>query len=383
MSNINNSSDFQLNLQNPNDVFTFFKSLSTETDKAKRNLLEAQLMQLETNLTPLIHVCHEAIKENISNQTSTLSIFIFIKNTLSKINKSDKEYFINIIHAFLPIFKMIGYLNKNISETITETLGVLLKFKFIQSNFEIQSELFDFMIRDIDMNSSLEIASSVYHVVFTLLNTNISDKCFIGLLERGKKTLDFLMHFVSAHLKNITSLDNEEKIKYFTKIIVLKKNFFELLFLISMKLKKQGNLEGETKENLISSYLDYAYETIIYESQNTSFMSFTGNKEIDCSVNGLKAKAFMWISLLIQYDGADEITHPKLIEKGVSLFGLIKDGFKFIIKNCMEYLQNMQSEEGNNTDYEYNTIIFQANLFLSRVLIRRPFIDTMIGRIKE
>jgi hypothetical protein len=97
----------------------------------------------------------------------------------------------------------------------------------------------------------------------------------------------------------------------------------------------------------------------------------------------MKGKAFMWISMLIQYDGNDEIFHPKLIEKSISLFSVISEGLKYLVKNHLEYLSKMNNLDNEYSDNEYNSIIFQANLFLSRILIREPMVSTMMPRIKE
>lgn len=383
---LNQQTNFNLNINNEQDVILFFQQLSTETNPDKRKLLEAQVMQLEVQLIPLIEVLWKIL--NTKAQSSSLSIILFIKNSINKSNdlktSKDKEYNINIIKAFLPIFKQSGYYAKNISDNICEIFSSILKNPHIASDTTIQSELFNHMVSDLNSNHSVENSLSVFNIVFTLLNANITNSCFLALIEKSKHTLDFIMLCVNEHLKNITKIDNENDIAQYTKIISLKRNFFELLFLISMKLKKQNKLVDETKDSLLNSYLNYAYETIIYESQNSSFMSFTQNKDIDCSINSLKAKAFMWISMLIQYDGTEEVSHPDLIEKGKNLFGVINEGFKYIIKNHIDYLQNMDSDDSSKyNDYEYSNIIFQANLFLSRILIRKPFINTMINRIKE
>ena len=215
------------------------------------------------------------------------------------------------------------------------------------------------------------------------MNANINNDVFLSLVGQTKLVMDFMMKYITDLLNSITSINSTTELDFICRVFDLKKNFFEILFLVSMKLKKLDKLHSEIKETFINCYIDFAISTIQYESQNRSFISFTNNKKIDCAVNSMKGKAFMWISMLIQYDGNDEIFHPKLIEKSISLFSIISEGLKYLVKNHLDYLSKMNNLDNDYSDNEYNSVIFQANLFLSRILIREPMVSTMMPRIKE
>jgi hypothetical protein len=387
-----NSSEEQIQniVYNKYTIVDLFKQSNVETDNKLRNQLENKILKLSESLAELIKLASEIMLDSeLSNKETgaLLALIVFIKNNLSlKIeNKAlgDKDKIIEIMVSFLPILEVSGHMKKPIQDVISNCLVILLKSSLINTDFEMLNDLFKQITRNAENNQSVEKLTSIYTVVYNCLNSNLSTDVFLGLVGQTKLIMDFMMKYITDLLNSITSINSADELEYICKLFELKKNFFEILFLVSMKLKKLDKLHSETKDTFINCYIDFAINTILYESQNRSFISFTNNKKIDCSVNAMKGKAFMWISMLIQYDGNDEIFHPKLIEKSISLFTVISEGLKYLVKNHLDYLSKMNNVESEFSDNEYNSIIFQANLFLSRILIREPMVSTMMPRIKE
>lgn len=386
-----NTSDekIQSNVQNKYTVVELFKQSNIETDNVIRSQLENKILKLSENIPGMVKLAAEIMQdpELVVQEGAILALIVFIKNNISLQieNRSlmDKDKLLEIMISFLPIFECSGRMTKKIQDVISTCLNSLLKSPIINTDFEMLNDLFKQITRNAENEQSIEKLSSIYLVVYNCMNSNINNDVFLGLVGQTKLVMDFMMKYITDLLNSITSINSTTELDFICRVFDLKKNFFEILFLVSMKLKKLEKLHSEIKDTFINCYLDFAINTIQYESQNRSFISFTNNKKIDCAVNSMKGKAFMWISMLIQYDGNDEIFHPKLIEKSISLFSIISEGLKYLVKNHLDYLSKMNNLDNDYTDNEYNSVIFQANLFLSRILIREPMVSTMMPRIKE
>lgn len=379
----------QFNVHNKYTIIELFKQSHTETDNAIRSQLENKIIKLSEDIPLMIKLASEIMQdpELIVQEGAILALIIFIKNNITiKIENRglmDKDKLIEIMISFFPIFQCSGYMTKKIQDVISTCLNSLLKSPIISTDFEMINDLFKQITRNAENEQSIEKLSSIYLVVYNCMNANINNDVFLSLVGQTKLVMDFMMKYITDLLNSITSINSTTELDFICRVFDLKKNFFEILFLVSMKLKKLDKLHSEIKETFINCYIDFAISTIQYESQNRSFISFTNNKKIDCAVNSMKGKAFMWISMLIQYDGNDEIFHPKLIEKSISLFSIISEGLKYLVKNHLDYLSKMNNLDNDYSDNEYNSVIFQANLFLSRILIREPMVSTMMPRIKE
>ena len=387
------NSESEVNFEiNKETIFQLFKQSLSEKDTKVRQKIESQINLLNSNFISFINTVHQIlIDQNYSSEESiVLMIVVFLKNSVShnlemSFYKKNNNDMLTLLQGLMPIVCLTGYANKRISDSLEQILTTLLKSQAILGNEQILKMMIDHVCLNYSNNPCLEAMINVCMMTFNVMNADSKNNIFSSLVNSTTKNILLMVKiYTEESLSKITSLD-ENTIQTYCRLIVLKKKFFELLFLTSMKLRKINNLNSNFKEEFINSYLSFAVEAIEYETQGRSFMSFTNNHLIDSSINGMKGKAFMWISMLIQYDGTEIIQHPKLVEISISLFKLITSGFKYIIKNHMTYLSKMTNNASNKElqDNEYSFIIFQANLFLSRVLIREPLHTTMINNIKE
>ena len=371
-----------------NEILELFSRVKKETDNAKRQELEKTIKILKQNVLGLVDVSTKILLDpSIPKDSNVHLVLINLKNVLEKkIENREITYkhdIVILLEKLFPIINLIGHFDKKINEIIGLIFSIILKSGHVCSDSKSLGELMLKCLENFKNERSIETFRSLYYIIYNIFNADIPDSVFLNLVSIAKNSLDAFAEYTNQVLVGITSIGNESEIEYFTTVIDLKKKFFEILFLTSMKLKKADKFSGDNKNEFIICYLDYSIDSISYESRDGSIISFTGNKQIDSAINGMKEKSFMWISMLIQYESTDAIYHEKLIEKSILLFKLITDTFKFLIKNKMGYLAKMSGISNEFTDNEYNSIIFQANLFLSRVLIREPMISTMVSNIKE
>jgi hypothetical protein len=153
-----------------------------------------------------------------------------------------------------------------------------------------------------------------------------------------------------------------------------------------MKLRKLEKLDGAL--NLYSNkFLKYAVDLIQKPHQGVweeFFIVWTGNKDFDNILNGMKSKSFQFISYLIQCEGQIIKTNI-IIETVTQLVQSCTLNLNYVVQNKFEYLNNL--EPGNITnnefpDYNYDSLLFQIFLFLSRFLSREPIITHFTTFVK-
>lgn len=122
----------------------------------------------------------------------------------------------------------------------------------------------------------------------------------------------------------------------------------------------------------------------ISNSNMTEFnlILFTGDKEVDSSLNSMKSKSFQLLSFLIQNEGS-VIKNQFVIENLSKLVRLSISSLNAIVNEKMEYLSNMNKNNNEYPDNNYDILLFQILLFLSRFLGREPIVTQFTGFVKK
>jgi hypothetical protein len=108
--------------------------------------------------------------------------------------------------------------------------------------------------------------------------------------------------------------------------------------------------------------------------QPVYFIAWTNNSEYDNSMNSMKSKAFQFFNSLLQKK--DKVIDTSFVEGYTELIKSCLQNLQFVITEKFSYLQEMDKESTTFPDYNYENLIYQVLLFLSKSLIREPFIDT-------
>jgi hypothetical protein len=126
-----------------------------------------------------------------------------------------------------------------------------------------------------------------------------------------------------------------------------------------------------------SKFLDTAFKfasMTIPNVQPVYFIAWTNNSEYDNSMNSMKSKAFQFFNSLLQKK--DKVIDTSFVEGYTELIKSCLQNLQFVITEKFSYLQEMDKESTTFPDYNYENLIYQVLLFLSKSLIREPFIDT-------
>ena len=375
---------------NIQDLLDLFNKVRCEMDREKRNELEKKINQLKFTYKPFINSIYSIMtSQDINlNYSSILLMLTSLKNflpeILDRIAGMEKEV-IELVNAFLPIIRLGGYFNKQMCDIINECLNKLLRSPFISKSEQMVFLLLDYFLNEAMNNLNYENVFVLFQASHTILNADIELQIFVNSYERAKTIVNTIHIFIQNYFDSMINLNNQNELVYFIKILNLKKSLYEIIFMICMKLKRNSKFTEVIKEEFIEKYLENAIECSQYEIDKNviKFLHISDNPNLDKAINLMKGKSLMWISMLIQYDGAETISNYRLINCAMRQFEYITKGFTYIIKNYLDYLSRINNNlEDETKDNEYNTLVFQACLFLSRVLIREPLVSTMVSNIK-
>jgi hypothetical protein len=96
----------------------------------------------------------------------------------------------------------------------------------------------------------------------------------------------------------------------------------------------------------------------------------------------MKAKALQLISFIIQNEG-NIIKNNFVIENLSKVVNISISSLNFIVTEKMDYISNMSKDNKNYPDNNYDSLMFQIMLFLSRFLAREPIITQFTGFVKK
>lgn len=388
----NKYEDHEYKFDNIHDLIELFNSIRVETNKEKRHELERMINNLKFSYKQFINAIYTIMtNQELQTKTNLSSILLmltqlknFLPEILDRLGGKDKEI-IELVNLFLPIICLSGYFTKQITDVINECLNKLLKNPFISKSEQMIFLLLDYFSNQALNNTTYENVFVLFQTSHTILNADIEISIFLNSYERAKVIINHIHVFIQKNLEIMPTPSNQIELDFFIKILTLKRSLFEIIFMLCMKLKRNNKFSDHVKEEFIDKYLEYAIECSQFEfdKNEIKFLHISENSNFDKVVNAMKGKSLMWISMLIQYDGSETISNYRLINCAMRLFEYITNGFKYIIRNNLDYLSRINSNLKDETkDNEYNTLVFQACLFLSRVLIREPLVSTMVSNIK-
>lgn len=378
--------DQDINNLSPNEVFEIFKITFSESNDQSRKEAEAKLKSFEQNLLGLLKFVSNILPNpELTCKSTKLSICTFLKNVIKRrIEKKEnlEKDLTEILRILVPlsINNSMQESNTPIQEQINQIISIILSKPEIQ-NGEAIPQLLDFVDSLLDKTNIPSLSSSF--LIFQLIIASPIKVINVqNYFSKARQIIHSLNEVTNEYLSQFKALSSSTDIELFIKLLSMKRVFYEAIFLITLKLKKAELLLASVNEELVSLYLDDAINTILFQSDEFSFISFSGNNQIDSAINNMKCKAFMWISIIIQNEG-NEIKNKSIVEKCLRLFFSVGNGFKNVLNSKYDYISMMSRGDQKFPDNDYSTIIFQANLFISRLLVREPIVNKMNKHIKE
>lgn len=104
-----------------------------------------------------------------------------------------------------------------------------------------------------------------------------------------------------------------------------------------------------------------------------NFIAWQGDKQFDNAINSMKAKAFQFLNSVMQNN--KHKLDDNMIKTLSSLIQACVQNLEYVVNEKFSYLQEINKESTNFPDYNYENLIHQILLFLTRTLGRDPFLD--------
>ena len=141
-------------------------------------------------------------------------------------------------------------------------------------------------------------------------------------------------------------------------------------------MKKKLKIELAIVDVFNKRFLPYIIKIIVLEqfvNLNVGKICWTTNKDLDLSINAMKANAILIVHLSLACIKKGEKISPEfanelniLINYGIQLFD-------YIISNKYEYLNLMNSSSKEFPDYNYEKFLYNYLTFFSRIFYLEPF----------
>ena len=248
--------------------------------------------------------------------------------------------------------------------------SVKIVIKFIQSIFE--SEL-------INENNYIKIINEYYSAILDNIFKHVPQ--YIDP-EKNLFTIEYfdilscLIEYLFFNLKTVSKIDDIDNVKYCEIFLNMFKKYGKLI----LELIKLQIPLGEKSKNIF-----------INQNPIISF-TFLENEKLFSSANTMKSYCFQYLSFSIE-----KLSTRELIGKSTSF--ILKDQYsielfaeitRLVITSLQDILCNKEkfliiksSKEGILTsDKNYNNLLYNIFLFLSRCLIRNPIIEEFSSHIK-
>lgn len=312
-----------------------------------------------------------------------LSIAVYMKK-LVKDKLTDKTLSAEQALEILKHIIDLVLLNK-VSDVCLNNLNLLIKdildYKLIADNSKVIPNL-EYIVNEILINiyHYLEklTTATPYKVIASLLE-KIVESSSVGhtnALDVMNKVMTSVEFMFLKMVEGLKAIDIKTDLTNYLLCIDICKQLFVLLHSSVIKLRSRLNMMSKLYEPLAMKFIPFAINfamMTVPEVMPVYFIAWQGNNAFDTSVNSMKAKAFLFINSILQ-SKKEKIIENVLLPLYTELVQSSVTNLEYVVAEKFEYIQNM-GKDHLIPDYNYETLIYQVILFLSRVLIREPFIN--------
>jgi hypothetical protein len=144
-------------------------------------------------------------------------------------------------------------------------------------------------------------------------------------------------------------------------------------------MKKKLKVDLSILEVFNKKFLPYIIKIILleqYVNLNIGKICWTANKDLDLSVNAMKANAILFVHLSLSCIKKGEKITPEFANELTVLINYGIQLFDYIIFNKNEYLKLMSSNSKEFPDNNYEKLLYNYLTFFSRILYMEPFMIT-------
>ena len=396
------------------EIFTLleetFKGKDNKKIKESMNKLNEMFKENPNNINILfLALSYKTIAGKEISLDNHKSVALFLKNLLLSKKKERPEmiffYLNQIIELIFEKSKENPFLNNySIISSFQSIIQNLLSFKNIIERKDYLEQLFKAILNYIKNEKAeyfLTTAKSVILLIFSLLASKSADDTnYIMLINSYYiPIIDIIFSNVPKYLIPKNNIYNLE---FITIIKLLLEGFYNNL------LKIKGIFENDIIKEIsmifFKKYGTYCFELLqlmpdFDEETKNKFVNpnpiivFNKNEKLCYELNNMKSKAIQFISYIIQISTLKEKNENEedknyIKDKDVQkitndIIALIVKTFQDIL-NCKEKYDNIRKYSGEkNEEDNYNMLLYQICVFLTRALIREPIKTEFSRNMKQ
>jgi hypothetical protein len=191
------------------------------------------------------------------------------------------------------------------------------------------------------------------------------------------KLMSSAQFMLGKMMEGFKTIDIQVDLATYLLCVDTTKHIFGLLYIAVTKMRSRLNMMTKVYDSFAFQFVPIAIQITTMTIPNIMpvyFIAWQGNASFDMSINSMKAKALHFINSILQ-SKKDKQTENELIPLYTELIQSSVRNLEYMVTEKFNYIQNMSRDSIDYPDNNYESIIYQILLFLSRVLVRQPFIN--------
>lgn len=307
-----------------------------------------------------------------------------IKNKIQE-RAITKEIAIELLKMYIEVI-LTNTLSEVCLQNIAMTLQDILNFRLVSENKNIVNELVDFLSSYLEKNIGTNILTYKNIILIyenIILSSSVSNSNAVEILKKILHGVEFMLNnIITIGFKSVDILNN---VRLFLSYIDICKHIFIFLHSSVLKMRNRLSIINQVLDSYNQKFITIAYEMAIMTVPGVlhpQFIAFQGDSEFDNTINIMKAKVFQFINSIIS-NYKSVLEEEYLVKIYSNLIQITIDNLNFVVLNKFNYLQEMTKDSLNFPDYNYENLIYQMILFLSKILVKDPFVDNFAAFVKQ
>jgi hypothetical protein len=205
-------------------------------------------------------------------------------------------------------------------------------------------------------------------------SSSVSHSNAIDVMNKLMSSVEFMFNKM---LEGFKTIDIQNNLSTYLLCVDICKHNFTLLYSAVTKMRSRLNMIGKVYESIAFRFVPIAIQLAMMTIPNVMpvyFIAWQGDSSFDISINSMKSKALLFLNSILQ-SKKEKITENQLVPLYTELVQASVRNLEFVVSEKYHYIQNMDKDGDQYPDYNYENVIYQIILFLSRILIREPFIN--------
>ena len=296
-----------------------------------------------------------------------------------------KDIAIELLKMYVDVI-LSNTLSEVCLQNIALTLQDILNFRLVSENKIIVSELVDLLGSYLEKTIGGNILAYKNIILLyenIILSSSVSNSNAQDILKKIMGGVEYMLNNIITI--GFKSVDIPNNIKLFLSFVDICKNIFNFLHSSVLKMRNRLSIITQVLDSYNQKFITIAADLVtmtIPGILHPQFIAFNGDSEFDNSINIMKAKVFQFINSIVS-NYKTKLEEQYLTKIYSNLIQVTIENLNFVVLNKFNYLQEMTKDSTTFPDYNYENLIYQMILFLSKILVKEPFVENFSSFSKQ